>query len=67
MLKILKCRTCGRALIRIGEDGIVKASGVVVKNIQGDAPKAGDIFKFTCKCGFHIIGLTPDYLVEQKS
>jgi len=66
MSKNLKCKQCRNVLIRIGDDGHVKAEGVALENILGFAPKAGDIFRLTCKCGFKVISCTPDYLVEEK-
>ncbi len=54
--KTLNCKECGRGLIRIGGDGIIKAKGVVTEKILGYAPKAGDCFRLTCKCCRRIIG-----------
>ena len=64
MVKTLKCRRCGNALIYVNDDNQVKAKNVVLANIRGYAPKEGDVFGLTCKCGFHIIGLTNEYLYE---
>lgn len=65
-MKNLKCKKCGRVLIRLRDDtSIILASGAVTENIRGPVPQAGDLFKLKCKCGFHIIAATPDYLIEE--
>jgi len=63
-MRDLKCKKCGRVIIRIGDDSCIQARNAVAENIQGGAPQPGDICKVICKCGFHIIGFTSDYLIE---
>jgi len=63
----LKCKECGRLIIYMEDDGIMKTRNVVVGNVQsdikGNTPQDGDVFRLTCRCGFEIIEATNDYLI----